>query len=190
MRFLAQIELPAPLRVGGHRVAYLFMADHDPKLGNMPYLDDAGDNAVILQGGREFSTDVQTIVTPNGPTLRRGAQPRFGMQIDDDPASPDVQVPVRLEPASEPTPLSEADALDLFREDEPAYLAYSAAMAPSKIGGNPHWLQGPDTPLGGPWKLLAQVDVEHVPCWVPFDGWLFAFVASDGSAGRMLYQIS
>jgi hypothetical protein len=189
MRFLAQIELPVPLRVGRHRMAYLFLADHDPGR-NAPYLDDSGDNAVILQGGTGFSANVETIAEAHGPTLRRGVKPRFGKQIEDDPASPQVQVPVRLKPAAEPVPLSEVEVVELYKEDERAYLAYSSAMTPSKVGGNPLWLQGPDTPLGGPWHLLTQVDVEHVPCWVPFDGWLYAFVATDGSGARMLYQIT
>jgi len=97
---------------------------------------------------------------------------------------------VRLEPRVEPARLSEQDLHDLWVEDRPAYKAYTDALSPSKVGGSPLWLQGPDTPLGGPWVLLAQVDIEHVPCWAPFDGWLFAFVAADGSEGRMLYQIS
>ena len=189
MRFLAQFELPPPLCVGGHKMAYLFLADHDPARGNMPYEYDCGDNAVILQGGAGYRPDVQTIPVARGPTLRRGRR-HFGAQMQDDPASPDVQVPVRLKAVSEPAPLSELDLKDLWVEDRDAYHAYSAAMLPSKVGGNPLWLQGPDTPLGGPWKLLAQVDIEHVPCWAPFDGWLYAFVAADGSGGRMLYQIT
>jgi hypothetical protein len=190
MRFVAQIELPVPLRVGGHRMAYLFLADHDPQRGNAPYLDDSGDNAVILQGGTRFSANVETIAQAHGPTLRRGVKPHFSNRFDDDPASPQVEVPVRLKPATEPAPLSEVEIHDLYVEDERAYSAYTSAMSPSKVGGNPLWLQGPDTPLGGPWHLLTQVDVEHVPCWVPFDGWLYAFVATDGSGARMLYQIS
>ncbi|MBA4019884.1 MAG: hypothetical protein C0483_22180 [Pirellula sp.] len=191
MRFLAQIELPAPLRVGGHRMAYLFLSDHDSDRGNAPYLDDSGDNAVILQGGVAFTANVETIVTTKGPTLRRGIQSRFGgSRIEDDPASPEVQVPVDLRATMEPAPLSESEIADLYAQDERAYLAYSSTMSPSKVGGNPYWLQGPETPLGGPWRLLAQLDVAHVPCWVPFDGWLYAFVATDGSGARMLYQIT
>ena len=190
MRFLAQIELPEPLRVGGHRRAYLFLADHDPRRGNMPYDYDSGDNAVILQGGTGFVADLETVQTPRGPTLRRGARPRLGARVDDDPDSPEVEIPVRLEATAEPAPLSEVEQRELWVEDRAAYDAYSWAMRPSKVGGNPLWLQGADTPWGGPWKLLAQVDVEHVPCWVPFDGWLYAFVAADGSSGRMLYQIT
>jgi hypothetical protein len=191
MRFLAQIELPPPLRLGGHRMAYLFLADHDPARGNTPYDYDTGDNAVILQGGRGFAADVATIPTPHGPTLRRGVRRPSCGPMGDDPTSPDAEVPVRLEAAAEPSPpLSELELHDLWVEDRGAYDAYASATGPSKVGGTPRWLQGPDTPLGGPWKLLAQVDIEHVPCWAPFDGWLYAFVALDGSAGRMLYQIT
>ena len=68
--------------------------------------------------------------------------------------------------------------------------AYSEALSPSKVGGSPLWLQRPQAPRGGPWKLLAQVDIDHVPCWAPFEGWLYAFVAADGSKARMLYQIT
>lgn len=190
MRFLAQIRLPEPLQVGGHRMAYLFLADHDPGRGNMPYLDDAGDNAVILQGGRKFLTNVETRSTANGPTLHLGVKSRYGNRIDDDPASAEAEIPVRLKPETEPAPLSQDEEHDLWIEDREACDAYSTALGPSKVGGAPLWLQGPETPLGGPWRLLAQVDIEHIPCWAPFDGWLFAFVSADGTEGRMLYQIT
>lgn len=190
MTFLMQVALPESLRVGGHRMAYLFLAPHDPKRGNHPYLDDAGDNAVILQGGARFTPAVETRPLPLGPTLRAGKKSRFSRVVDDDPASPEVQVPVRLTRSSEPPPLSEVEQHELFVEDRPAWDAYGAAMRSSKVGGNPHWIQGPDTPLGGPWKLLAQLDREDVPCWAPFDGVLFAFVSADGSEGRLLYQIT
>ena len=190
MRFLAQIRLPKSLRVGGHRMAYLFLADHDPRAGNMPYLDDAGDNAVILQGGERFVPNVKTLPTARGPTLRVGVKSRYSTVIDDDPTSPVAEVPVRLRRATEPAPLSEVELHELWQEDRDAYNKRSAATGPSKVGGSPRWLQGPDTPSGGPWRLLAQVDIEHVPCWAPFDGWLFAFVAADGTEGRMLYQIT
>lgn len=188
MRFTAQIELPGSLRVGGHRMAYLFLADHEPQRGNMPYDYDSGDNAVILQGGAEFLPDVETIPMARGPTVRLGRP--LGSTMRDDPATPEVEVPVRLVEATEPDPLREVEIRELWIEDRDGQDRYTAAMRPSKVGGNPLWLQGPDTPLGGPWKLLAQVDIEHVRCAAPFDGWLYAFVAAGGTAGRMLYQIT
>jgi hypothetical protein len=124
-------------------MAYLFLADHDPQRGNMPYDYDTGDNAIILQGGTGFVADIETKQTSSGPTLRRGARPRFGARMDDDPESAEVEVPVRLEAASEPAPLSEVAQRELWVEDRDGYDAYSSAMRPSKVGGNPLWLQGP-----------------------------------------------
>jgi hypothetical protein len=190
MRFLAQVALPRPLRVSGHRMAYLFLADHDPARFNLPYEYDAGDNAVILQGGGGFVPDVEVRPMRQGPTLRLGRKPKHGLRIDDDPASPETHVPVSLAAATEPDPLPEQELHWLYKEDPKAFEAYAKQLKPSKVGGSPLWLQGPDTPLGGPWKLLAQVDIEHVPCWAPFDGWLYTFVAEDGTSGRMLYQIT
>src|SRR5688500_4263581 len=92
MRFLAQIELPPPLRVGGHRMAYLFLADHDPKRGNMPFDYDTGDNAVILQGGPHFRPAVPTVPTAAGPTLRVGVK-KMGAKFDDDPKTAEALIP-------------------------------------------------------------------------------------------------
>ena len=190
MRFLAQIELPEPLRLGGHRVAYLFLADHQPQRGNAPFDEESGDNAVILQGGDHFHANVETRLLERGPTLRLGREPRFGLRVEEAPESPEVQVPVYLDHATEPAPLSQVEQRELWIEDRAAYDAYSSAMSGSKVGGSPHWIQGDDTPRGGPWKLLAQVDAEHIPCWAPFMDVLYAFMSADGRQGRMLYQMT
>ena len=58
------------------------------------------------------------------------------------------------------------------------------------MGGEPEWLQVDETPTHGPWRLLLQVDSEHVPCTVPYEACLYVFVSPNGERARMLYQFT
>lgn len=166
MRFLFQIELPAPLRWGGHRMAYAFMSTEFGDDGSHSCEAEGGENAVILQGGPAFLPLGITTAVERGPHLVQGHRPEYSTVHDYDPDSPAVEGSITIEP-------------HLPGDEFPEF---------SMLGGTPDWLQNDDTPPDGPWSLLMQIEREHVPCWVPFDGWAYIFVRPDGHEARLLYQ--
>jgi hypothetical protein len=158
MTFVMQFELPTEFRVGGHRVAYVFIdAAEDQEV--YPCEAECGHNAVILQGGAAFEPFTMVASMATGPTLGETG-PADGQSA--------VEGSITIAPARHG---------DTF-------------PTCSMIGQEVEWLQGDETPKGGPWRLVLQAESEHVKCWVPFEGWLYIFVSEDGREARMLYQFT
>jgi hypothetical protein len=177
MRFVGQIEVGPVLGAVGHgKMAYIFVthADHgeddffDPDIAD----PDGGENAVIVQPGGEYAGPVRPLAT--GPGL-----------YDDSGSA--VEFSLDLRPVDEPDFLADEVLLDLPSVERDRYVEQTDG---TKIGGTPLFFQGDQWPDGGPWRLLLQLDSN----WVPFHlnlgaaPRLFAFVAENGSRGRLLVQ--
>lgn len=178
MRFICQIALDATIfgELAG-RVAYLFISDGETFVDNT-YDPEGGENALIVQPGGICDVETQPLAT--GPTLRRW--------IFDDPPIPgrhgtpgECEFAVELREDDDPDVLDEDKAR---AEGDAALNAFTAHWSDNKISGTPAFLQGPEYPAGGPWRLLLQLGGE-----VPFDvnfgdaGVGYAFISQDGRSG-------
>jgi len=150
MTFVMQFELPEGYRVGGHRVAYVFI-DASEEQEVYPCDPECGHNAVILQGGGVFEPCVMVANAATGPVLKDGAE---GV--------------ITIQPAR--------------RGDEFPEV--------SMIGAEVRWLQDEEPPPDGPWRLVLQMESEHMACEAPFEGWAYVFVSEDGRRARFLYQMT
>lgn len=167
MTFIMQLQLPGPFQAGGHTMAYLFMEDDD-NAEIYPCEADGGRNAIILQGGPVFKPNVMVSNARTGPTLCPRVPDQWSTAAPPDRAKGPVEGVITVAP-SRPG------------EEFPEF---------STLGGEPEWTQNDDTPADGPWDLLLQVESEHIPCWVPFEGSMYAFIAPDGTRARLLYQMT
>ncbi len=63
-------------------------------------------------------------------------------------------------------------------------------MDKSKLGGTPVFVQSEEWPFGAPSPLLLQLRWGDLPFELDLgsDGTLYAFLSSDGSIGKMLWQ--
>jgi uncharacterized protein YwqG len=88
----------------------------------------------------------------------------------------DCEFHVRLSPGEDP-PWSEE------MEDE-------EQLEGNKLGGTPRFIQSPEFPDDGDWKLLLQLDSSNVPFYVSFgdSGVGYAFISADSRKGRFLWQ--
>lgn len=170
MRFLAQIVLD-PVLFGAvyGRMAYLFMTDED-EFVDRTWEPDSGENAVVIQPGQPSSSTTQPLLT--GPTLIKMVH------------RPDQRhlTAVACEFSVE---------LMLGEDPEPALVHDPDVLSGNKIGGTPGWLQGPEFPAGDEaWRLLLHLDSTRVPFSVNFGaaGIAYAFIASDGTSGKLLWQ--
>lgn len=189
MRFIAQIELPSALCHGGQYLAYLFMSDQNDL--PLPTWDpEGGENAVILQPG-SFEPIVDVRAVREGPTLFSSPGSRF-----------QNEQPPKLAPSSFSTRAVVRRVLGgLFgfspcRPDEMEFRVseIEEGVEPSAnltwIGGTPSWIQGDDTPAGGPWDFLFQIDSACPLFEVNFGdaGIGYGFIRSDGRQARFLWQ--
>lgn len=169
MRFICQIALDPDLfgTIPG-RMADLFMTDGERAVKGT-WEPEGGENAVIIQPGEPV-----VAVAPHrtGPTLQRGEDDPTGMRR----VFKDVEYAVDLTPGTDPENFSDDEALNHLSE--------------YKIGGAPAFLQGEEYPVGGPWRLLAQIDSGTNLFYLNFGdaGVGYALLSADGTQGRFLWQ--
>ena len=144
-----------------------FMTEEDDEeFVDGTYDAEGGENAVIVQPG---VTDVRVPVRAQatGPTLFRMVQRPGEDRLHPEPC----EFGVTLREGSD----------DELQVD---------GLAENKIAGTPIFMQGDDTPDGGPWHQLLQLDSSSVPFYVNFGdaGVGYAFLHEDGDRGKFLWQ--
>ena len=179
MRFICQVALDPHIfsEIPG-RMAYLFITDGETYVDT--FEPDGGENAVIIQPG---ICNIPTQPLLSGPTL-------YKMVTD---ASIQRRIPVSCELTVE---LSPGEDPELIVEDEQAHASdeawtqFTKLWSEIKIGGTPAFLQYPEYPAGGNWRLLLQLDSARVPFSVNFGdaGVGYAFLSEDGTSGKFLWQ--
>lgn len=179
MRFIGQIALEPELfgNIPG-RMAYLFMTD-DPDVDGT-WLADGGENALIIQPG---TTEIRTAPLTKGPTFYHMEKKFFGAVT----LPKKEEFGVQLTLGEDPEWLDESAKFKLSDKEADAF---SETLSGNKIGGVPGFLQGDEFPVGGPWKLVLQLDSARVPFHVNFGdvGIGYAFISEDGKQGRFLWQ--
>lgn len=177
MNFVGQF-VPYPEIFGSleARMAYIFMYDDEPFVEGT-WLPDGGENAVILQPGTWTGP---TISSATGPTLHHDA-----LQPDGNVARVPVEYALRLTPGEDPDVLDENE----FRARD-AWNEYCNYLEESKIGGAPAFLQNPEYPGQGSWRLLAQLTWELFSYNINFgDGGVgYAFLDEAGTTAKFLWQ--
>lgn len=174
MRFICQIALDEPVfgDLAG-RMAYLFMTDTGATV--LPTWEpESGENALIIQPGRyDKATQPLTL----GPALETWRDQPGGH----------LRAPHAIEYAVTLTPGDDPDVFADIAEDVASGGNWTGG---NKVGGAPAFLQGPEYPAGGPWKLVLQLDSADVPFDVNFGdaGLGYAFISTDGQTGRFLWQ--
>ncbi|HEY1387770.1 MAG TPA: DUF1963 domain-containing protein [Ktedonobacterales bacterium] len=158
------------------QMAYIFMYDDEPFVDGT-WLPNGGENAVILQPG---AWNGPTMASATGPTLYDTVQRPDGV-VEQVP----VEYGLRL------TLGEDADVLDenAFRARD-AWDEYCAYLDESKIGGAPAFLQNPEYPGPGSWRLLAQLNGDLFDYNINFGdaGVGYAFIDDDGVAAKFLWQ--
>ena len=185
MQFICQIALDEQIfgdTVG--RMAYLFMTEQTvEREGSFDTYDpDGGENAVIVQPG---VCDVPVAPLTDGPRLYDQSRPVFflGPLLKAVGAGDacDIAKPCEF-------------AVDVELGEDPDFIVENGmpkydGVPWSKIGGNPRFLQHPQIPEGGPWKLLLQLAEEECPFDISFaDGKAYAFINEQGTYGKLLFQ--
>lgn len=180
MRFLGQVVLDAHLfgELAG-RIAYLFITDGEIFVDNT-FDPEGGENALIMQPG---AYDGPTHELLSGPSLYKMISELTGERL----------IPVSCEFAVEYGADEDPEVLvedEHVHTSEQAWLAFTSFCNESKLGGTPAFLQGPEFPRGGPWRLLLQLDSVSAPFYVNFGGAGvgYAFITEDGQAGKFLWQ--
>jgi hypothetical protein len=182
MRFICQVRVdPELFGDAPGRMAYVFMSDWEDGLETWD--PESGENAVVIQSGPR---DPKARPSPAGPSLFR--------MVDDPSGARRVAIPCEY-------------AVELFAGEDPEYAdegerrgwaaeanrAYAEAVRGTKLGGTPDWLQWPEYPRGGPWRLLLRIDLPgsaRTPFQLNFGtaGIGFAFLSEDGATGKFLWQ--
>lgn len=180
MRFIGQVALSQDIfgDIAG-QMAYLFITDEDEYV-DCTWEPDGGENAVVIQPG---SVAVPTQVLLDGPSIyRMVARPG-----DEHLVAEPCEFRARLVGADDPEFLSEAER---NARGADVNQAYYEAIAGTKVGGTPGFLQGDEFPGDEFRQLILQLDSSQLPFSVNFgDGGIgFAFLSDDGSAGRFLWQ--
>jgi len=173
MRFICQIALPEHLCHGTQRMAYLFMTDPADGFVDGTFEPDGGENAVILQPA-PFDRVVSARPRAIGPSLRAAHEEQLGFIAS----------------------LSGARRQRILRDVELGVTEVEvdpAAPDPnlkSRLFGEPLWLQNDETPAGGPWDLIVQIDSANREFDVNFGdaGVGYAFIRRDGKAARFRWQ--
>jgi hypothetical protein len=179
MMFVGQVELA--LRIFGDvrgQMAYIFITDDIA--GNLPTMNpEGGENAVVIQPG---FCEMSVAPAGIGPTQEECTSGLFGG------TRRPVEFGAELSYEEDPDQLSNGE---LGRLDPADRAGYFARLAGSKVGGTPSWIQGPEFPPGGPWKLLLQLESER-PLQLSLGdaGVAYAFIDAHGQQGRLLWQTS
>jgi uncharacterized protein DUF1963 len=177
MSFVGQFVLyPEIFGLLEAKMAFIFMYDDEPYVDGT-WLPDGGENAVILQPGT-WSGPAISIAT--GPTLYHTSQRPDGA-VEQNP----VEYALQLVSGEDPDVLDENE----FRARD-AWDEYCAYLDESKIGGAPAFLQNPEYPGPGNWRLLAQLNWDLFDYSVNFGdaGVGYAFIDEDGAAAKFLWQ--
>lgn len=181
MRFICQIALD-PLIFGEilGQMAYLFITDDEEAFVANTFDPDGGENAVIIQPG---TSDIPTQRLLTGPTLYKMVSDLSGERLV--PLSSEWAVEVTLD--EDPEVIVEDE--QAHASDE-AWTQFTSLWGEIKIGGTPAFLQGPEFPGEGNWRLLLQLDSESVPFYLNFGdaGVGYAFLSEDGTSGNFLWQ--
>lgn len=188
MRFICQIALDEPIfgNLAG-RMAYVFLTDNeepDPFVDST-YDPDGGENAVIIQPDGEYDGAVRPSAT--GPALVK--------VVWDDPPRPGqpgrfapIELAVDLALEQDPDVLDEDQAR---AEGQAALDAYWDHVSDDKVGGTPAFLQYPEYPLGRDARLLLQLNEPEDGAFsinLGITGVAYAFIATDGRSGKLLWQ--
>lgn len=171
MRFIGQFEiLPDVFGVQEARMAYLFMTDADEYVDET-WLPDGGENAVLLQPGSYAGLSAPQAT---GPTLFDPIFDERHMRQGESAR----EYRVTLTAGEDPDDLDESDA------------GYADLVNESKIGGAPGFIQSPEYPGPGNWRLLAQLDSAIVAAGPNFGdaGIGYLFLSEDGRVGKFLWQ--
>jgi hypothetical protein len=179
MMFVGQVALASEIfgDMSG-QMAYIFMTD-DTR-GNVPTMDpEGGENAVVVQPG---VCEMSVNSASTGPTLEERSSHFLGLGT----ARRTVEYATKLRYEEDPDELSHDELVRLqFGERE----RYFAALAGSKIGGTPCWIQGSEYPHAGPWRLLLQIEAERpLQLSLGDGGAAYAFLDAHGLRGRLLWQ--
>jgi uncharacterized protein YwqG len=180
MRFICQIALDSHIfGESGGCMAYLFITD-DEIFGERTFDPDGGENAVIIQPGT-CNIPVQPLL--NGPSLYK----MISNAAEEEQLPHDCEFAVELTVGIEPDSILEDEQVHTSEE---AWTEFTKWWSESKIGGTPAFLQYPEYPAEGNWRLLLQLDSVHVPFYVNFGdaGIGYAFLSEDGRSGKFLWQ--
>ncbi len=180
MRFICQIALDTELfgPLAG-RMVYLFMTEGEEYANQRTWEPDGGENALIMQPG-SYTLPTQPLLT--GPTIQKwvDAPSEQGRYVD-------CEYAVELVPGEDPDIIEDI----VVRAQEPGYdESLPDPLDEDKIGGTPAFLQGPEYPEGGPWKLVLQLNEPYESFSVNFGdaGIGYAFISEDGNTGKFLWQ--
>jgi uncharacterized protein YwqG len=182
MRFICQIALdPSIFGDIPGRLAYVFITDNedeDEDVGGT-WESDGGENAIIVQPG---ICEVPTLPLATGPTLYKMVESYQRTRV-----SVACEFVVELTPGEDPDSLAEDEAVHASEESWQTFTAY---WDEDKIGGTPAFLQGPEFPTGGTWRLLMQLNANKDLFEVNFGdaGIGYAFLSEDGTRGKFLWQ--
>ncbi len=181
MQFICQAPLHLIDEGLSGRVAYVF-ATHAAYEERDEFFDpdvidpDGGENAVIIQPGRE--PEVETRDLSMGPTL-------YGPN-----GEPVESFPV-LTSAKDPEFVPREKYVEMEQSEQGQYFE---AVEGNKIGGSPAFFQDDEWPEPGEWRLLIQLETgsRDLPFFLNFGASpiVFAFVSNDGVEGKVLIQDS
>ncbi len=177
MRFICQIALDPDLfgDIPG-RMAYLFMTDEENDVDGT-WQPEGGENALLIQPGRY-----------DGPAVSQRTGPTLEGWIDEEGTHclAPVEYTVQLTRDEDPDVYDKGAA----GESESEVEALEAAWSENKLGGTPTFLQFPEYPADGPWRLLIQLSSTDVPFNVNFGdaGIGYGFLSQDSERGRFLWQ--
>lgn len=180
MRFICQIRLDQELfGAVAARMAYLFMTDGEEYIDGT-WEPDGGENAVILQPGE---APVETSKLTTGPALYRIVKKLLRSHL----VPETCEYAVRLGYGEDPRQVDE-DVLATWSQNEAR--EHEEQLEGNKLGGTPLFVQGPELPDAGEWRLLLQLDSTRVPFFVNFgdSGVGYAFISADGRKARFLWQ--
>jgi uncharacterized protein DUF1963 len=172
-QFVLYPEIFGPLET---KMAYIFMYDDEPFVDGT-WMPDGGENAVILQPGTWAGPSINSAT---GPTLYHATR-----QPDGTVERTPVEYALRLLPGEDSDVLDENE----FRARD-AWDEYCAYLDESKIGGAPAFLQYPEYPGPGNWRLLAQLNWDLFDSTINFGdaGVGYAFIDEEGAAAKFLWQ--
>lgn len=180
MRFIGQFVIyPEIFGACEARMAYLFMTESDTDIDGT-WIPDGGENAVILQPGVWSGSSAPL---RKGPTLSERIFDEKRALVEESPR----EYAVELRPDNDPEQLDESEF-----EASGNWDRFCAYVEESKIGGTPAFLQHPEYPDAGMWRLLVQINSTIVPAGPNFGdaGIGYAFLSEDMQTAKFLWQCS